>query len=120
MNKSYIHRSPNSLSFNFRLLFVSFLRLAVHSSFHKSVTKLNFYPVHFSYNPYFSGCFFSWNSIFLSQQINRNSVLASFFSEVKGPSYFFPPLPNYPNIKKNSFIPLILLLKLYTPSVSRM
>ena len=37
--------------------------------------------VRFSYNPYFSACFFSRNSIFLSQQINRNSISACFFSE---------------------------------------
>ena len=40
--------------------------------------------VRFSYNPYFSACFFSRNSIFLSQQISRNSVSACFFSEANG------------------------------------
>ena len=34
--------------------------------------------VRLSYNPYFSACFFSRNSVFLSQQISRNSVSACF------------------------------------------
>jgi len=37
-------------------------------------------PVQFSYNPSFS----SWNSVFLSQQISRNSISAYFFSEANG------------------------------------
>ena len=41
----------------------------------------DFGPVRLSDNPYFSACFFSRNSIFLSQQIHRNSVSACFFSE---------------------------------------
>jgi len=40
-------------------------------------------PVRLCYNPYFSACFFSRNSIFLSQQISQNSVSACFFSEAK-------------------------------------
>ena len=40
--------------------------------------------VRFSYNPYFSACFFSRNSVFLSQQISRNSVSSCFFSEANG------------------------------------
>jgi len=36
-------------------------------------------PVRLSYNPYFLTCFFSWNSVFLSQQIHQNSVSACFF-----------------------------------------
>jgi hypothetical protein len=28
-------------------------------------------PVHLAYNPSFSACFFSWNSVFLSQQISQ-------------------------------------------------
>ena len=43
--------------------------------------------VRLSYNPYFSACFFSRNSIFLSQQISRNSVSACFFSEANGAVY---------------------------------
>ena len=35
-------------------------------------------PVHFSYNPSFSACFFNQNSIFLSQQISQNSIFACF------------------------------------------
>ena len=38
--------------------------------------------VRFSYNP----SFLAWNSIFLSQQISRNSVSACFFSEANGPA----------------------------------
>ena len=33
----------------------------------------------FSYNPSFSACFFSRNSVFLSQQISRNSIFGLFF-----------------------------------------
>jgi len=43
-----------------------------------------FGPVRFSYNPYFSACFFSRNRVFLSQQIRRNNVSACFFSEANG------------------------------------
>ena len=38
-------------------------------------------PVRFSYNPSFSACFFSRNSVFLSQQTSQNSVSVCFFSE---------------------------------------
>jgi len=41
-------------------------------------------PVRWSYNPYFSACFFSRNSVFLSQQISRNSISTCFFSEANG------------------------------------
>ena len=37
--------------------------------------------VRFSYNLYFSACFFSRNNVFLPQQISQNSVSACFFSE---------------------------------------
>ena len=40
--------------------------------------------VRFFYNPSFSAYFFSRNSVFLSQQINWNNVLACFFSEANG------------------------------------
>ena len=40
--------------------------------------------VRLSYNLYFLAYFFSRNSIFLSQQISRNSVSAYFFSEANG------------------------------------
>ena len=50
-----------------------------------SYTPINYIgaigPVHLSYNPYFSACFFSQNSIFLSQQISRESISICFFSE---------------------------------------
>ena len=42
-------------------------------------------PVRFSYNPYFSACFISRNSIFLSQQISWNSVSAFFSAKRTGP-----------------------------------
>jgi len=41
-------------------------------------------PVRLSYNPSFSACFFSRNSIFLSQQISGNSVSTCFFSKANG------------------------------------
>ena len=37
--------------------------------------------VRLSYNPPFSACFFSRNSVFLSQQISQNSVSVCFFSK---------------------------------------
>ena len=37
--------------------------------------------VTFSYNPYFLAYFFNQNSVFLSQQISRNSISTCFFSE---------------------------------------
>ena len=43
-----------------------------------------FGTVRFSSNPYFLACFFSPNSVFLSQQISRNSVSTCFFSEANG------------------------------------
>ena len=43
-------------------------------------------PVHLSYNPYFSAYFFSWISVFLSQQVSRNSVSVCFFSKANGAS----------------------------------
>ena len=38
-------------------------------------------PVRLSYNSYFSTCFFSQNSLFLSQQISRNDISTCFFGE---------------------------------------
>ena len=46
--------------------------------------------VRFSYNPYFSACFFSRNSVFLSQRISRNSVLV-FSAKRTGLAYIFCP-----------------------------
>ena len=40
--------------------------------------------IRLSYNPYFSACFFSRDSVFLSQQISRNSISPCFFSEANG------------------------------------
>ena len=40
--------------------------------------------VRLSYNPYFSACFFSRNSIFLSQQIIRNNISTYFFGKENG------------------------------------
>ena len=54
-------------------------------------------PVRLSYNLSFSACFFSRNSVFLSQQISRNNVSACFFSEANGAfllsekTLIFPP-----------------------------
>ena len=55
-------------------------------------------PVRFSCNPSFSACFFSRNSVFLSQQISRNSVSACFSAKrtrpwigYLDPCLFFPP-----------------------------
>ena len=45
-------------------------------------------PVRFFYNPSFSACFFSQNSVFLSQQISRNSVSACFFSDANEAIFF--------------------------------
>jgi hypothetical protein len=33
-------------------------------------------PVHLAYNPSYSVCFFSWNSIFLSQKISQQCFSA--------------------------------------------
>jgi hypothetical protein len=46
-------------------------------------------PVRLSYNPYFSACFFSWNNIFLSQQISEQYFQPWFFSEANGLSVAF-------------------------------
>ena len=51
---------------------------------HKTMLILMALFVCFSYNSYFSTCFFSQNNIFLSQQISRNSVSACFFNEANG------------------------------------
>ena len=51
-----------------------------HFSRHEQAESLDLRSS-FSYNLFFSAYFFSWNSIFLSQQISRNSVSACFFSE---------------------------------------
>ena len=51
-------------------------------------SKCHYQTVRFSYNPSFSACFFSRNSVFLSQQISRNSVSICFFSEANGANYF--------------------------------
>jgi hypothetical protein len=41
-------------------------------------------PVHPAYNPYFSACFFSRISIFLSQQINQQCFSASLSAQPNG------------------------------------
>jgi hypothetical protein len=41
-------------------------------------------PVHPAYNPYFSACFFSWNSVFLSQQINQQCFSAGLSAQPNG------------------------------------
>ena len=62
------------------------LHIAVSFAFCSKGSNVCFLcPVRFSYNPYFSACFFSRNSIFLSQQISRNSVSACFSAKRIGP-----------------------------------
>jgi hypothetical protein len=46
------------------------------------VTK--FSPVHPAYNPSFSACFFSRNSIFLSQQISQRCFSAGLSAQLNG------------------------------------
>jgi hypothetical protein len=41
-------------------------------------------PVHPAYNPYFSACFFSRNSVFLSQQINQQCFSAGLSAQPNG------------------------------------
>jgi hypothetical protein len=40
--------------------------------------------VHSAYNPSFSACFFSWNSIFLSQQISQQYFSAGLSAQPNG------------------------------------
>jgi hypothetical protein len=46
--------------------------------------KANFGFVHPAYNPSFSACFFSRNSIFLSQQISQQCFLAGLSAQPNG------------------------------------
>jgi hypothetical protein len=41
-------------------------------------------PVHPAYNMFFSACFFSWNSIFLSQQISQQCFSAGLSAQPNG------------------------------------
>jgi hypothetical protein len=41
-------------------------------------------PVHSAYNPSFSACFFSWNNIFLSQQISQQCFSAGLSAQPNG------------------------------------
>jgi hypothetical protein len=41
-------------------------------------------PVHSAYNPSFSACFFSRNSIFLSQQISQQCFSAGLSAQLNG------------------------------------
>jgi hypothetical protein len=41
-------------------------------------------PVHPAYNPSFSACFFSWNNIFLSQQISQQCFSAGLSTQPNG------------------------------------
>jgi hypothetical protein len=45
-------------------------------------------PVQPAYNLYFSACFFSRNSIFLSQKISQNSISAYFSVELDASTIF--------------------------------
>jgi hypothetical protein len=40
--------------------------------------------VHPAYNPYFSACFFNWNSVFLSQQISQQCFSAGLSAQPNG------------------------------------
>jgi hypothetical protein len=43
-------------------------------------------PVHMSYNPYFLACFFfSWNRVFLSQEISQQYFSAGLSTQPNGP-----------------------------------
>jgi hypothetical protein len=48
------------------------------------VEHLGFGPVHPAYNPSFSACFFSRNSIFLSQQISQQCFSAGLSAQPNG------------------------------------
>jgi len=63
--------------------------------------------VRFSYNPYFSACFFSRNSVSLSQQISRNSVLTFFQRSEWGPSGLFVASPTLKQLQETLYIFLI-------------
>jgi hypothetical protein len=41
-------------------------------------------PIHLAYNPYFSAYFFSWNSVFLSQQISQQCFSAGLSAQPNG------------------------------------
>jgi hypothetical protein len=45
-------------------------------------------PVHPAYNLSFSACFFSWNSIFLSQQISQQCFSAGLSAQPNGAMMF--------------------------------
>jgi hypothetical protein len=47
-------------------------------------------PVHPTYNPSFSTCFFSRNSIFLSQQISQQCFSAGLSAQPNGAIQFLP------------------------------
>jgi hypothetical protein len=46
--------------------------------------QYNYGPVYLAYNPSFSVCFFSQNSIFLSQQISQQCFLAGLSAQPNG------------------------------------
>jgi hypothetical protein len=58
----------------------------IKSTYHirASSTTSDHGPVRLSYNPYFLACFFSCNSVFLSQQINEQYFQPWFFSKANG------------------------------------
>jgi len=66
---------------------LKFKAITVVLPVHCIIKISDFGPVRFSYNPSFSACFFSWNSVFLSQQIRRNNVSACFSAKRMGPMY---------------------------------
>jgi hypothetical protein len=62
--------------------------------------------VHLAYNPYFSACFFSRNSIFLSQQISQQCFSAGLSAQPNGATVIIPRtltlLPYLEKIKKSN------------------
>jgi hypothetical protein len=55
--------------------------------------KKNIGPIHPAYNPYFSACFFSWNSNFLSQQISQQRFSAGLSAQPNGAMHYYSRAP---------------------------
>jgi hypothetical protein len=58
-------------------------------------------PVYSAYNPSFSACFFSWNNIFLSQQISQQYFSADLSAQPNG-SIAFEGMACKSNVSKGS------------------
>jgi hypothetical protein len=55
-----------------------------HTSVSLLVSFTTIGHVHPAYNPHFSACFFSWNNIFLSQQISQQYFSAGLSAQPNG------------------------------------